>query len=128
IGTNNSVLGEFERALEAFDRQRTIADTTGDPRLLSSSILSAGSVHALTGEWDRAIELCQQGLDLSPDTVDRALGMGFLGGIYLEKGDAAQAIPLLEQSVERYGHFRVRQTQGWFTALLGEAYLLAGKV
>jgi len=126
MGINHAALGELDQALQAYGRQRAIGDAIGDARLRCSSILSSGSVHVLAGEWDRAIETCRQGLDISPDPVDQALGMGFLGGAYLEMGDAVQAIPMLEQAAERYAQFRVRQFQGWFTALLGEAYLQRG--
>jgi DNA-binding NtrC family response regulator/tetratricopeptide (TPR) repeat protein len=126
LGINHAALGNLEQALEAHDRQQEIADATADARLRCSSILSSGSVRALAGEWKLAIETCRQGLELAPDPVHRALGMGFLGGTYLEQGDAVQAIPLLEEAARSYAQFRVRQTQGWFTALLGEAYLRCG--
>jgi tetratricopeptide (TPR) repeat protein len=59
--------------------------------------------------------------------VNTALAMGFLGVSHLEKGDAARAIPLLEESSQQLGQFRV-PTQGWFLALLGEAYRMAGQL
>jgi len=126
LGINHAALGDLSQALEAHRHQQEIADAIGDTRLRCSSILSSGSVHALAGEWERAVETCRQGLEISPDPVHRALGTGFLGYAYLEKGDAATAIPLLEQTARGYAEFRVRQTQGWFTALLGEAHLQHG--
>src|SRR6185503_16844059 len=45
---------------------------------------------------------------------------------YLELGDSRQAVPLLEDAVERWTRFQHRPMLGWFTAVLGEACLLAG--
>ena len=126
LGINHAALGDFDLAIAAHARAGEIGRALDDPRLPGLSLLGIGAVHALARDWDQALEACQQGLDVSTDPVQRALALGFLGGTYLERGDAARAIPLLEQSVSRYASFRVRQMQGWFTALLGEAYLQQG--
>ncbi len=53
--------------------------------------------------------------------------MGVLGGSYLERGDAAAALPFLQEAVQQLAHFRV-PTQGLFSALLGEAHLGIGQL
>jgi tetratricopeptide (TPR) repeat protein len=45
-----------------------------------------------------------------------------LGYAYLEKGDHATAIPVLEQAVQEAMQYRSAQVQSWFKAFLGEAY------
>lgn len=83
-------------------------------------------IYGAQGECEAAIEACQVALECSPNPVNTALAMGFLGGSHLENGDAPRAIPLLEESAHLLGQFHVRQTRGCFLALLGEAYLLNG--
>jgi tetratricopeptide (TPR) repeat protein len=60
--------------------------------------------------------------------VNTTDALSFLGGAYLELGDARQAIPLLEDAVDRWTRFQHRPMLGWFTAVLGEACLLAGDI
>ena len=49
-----------------------------------------------------------------------------LGYTYLEKGEAAKAIALLEQALQHRQRLRRPQLQSWFMSYLGEAYLLHG--
>ena len=48
----------------------------------------------------------------------------FWATAYLEQGNLAEAIPVLEQAVEEALRYRSRQVQSWFKAFLGEAYRL----
>jgi hypothetical protein len=45
----------------------------------------------------------------------------------VERGDHAQAIAGLEEAVERIARLGTRQFEGWFTAVLAEAYRLADR-
>src|SRR5712691_6522923 len=76
----------------------------------------------MTGEWDAAIKACQRSIQGAPDTASKAYASAFLGYAYLEQGDAIQALPLLEQAVQRFVQFQFRPFACWFTALLAEAY------
>ena len=87
-----------------------------------------GTVYAARGEAPAAIAACTRGLEHSPDPINTANALGFLGYAHLEAGDAAEATPLLEQAVDRLHQFGARQGEGWFTAWLSEARLLAGRV
>jgi class 3 adenylate cyclase/tetratricopeptide (TPR) repeat protein len=128
LSLNMFLMGEFIQALEVLEPARVIGDTTENPRLQSLAAWITGWIYATQGEWEAGITLCQRGLDLSPDPLNTAGALGYLGTAYLEQGDAAQAIPLLEQSIQQWEQFRFPQLQGWFTALLGEAHLLRGEV
>jgi tetratricopeptide (TPR) repeat protein len=79
------------------------------------------------GEWDRAIEECRAGVEMSPDPVAASLAGGFLGATYFEKGDMAAAIPQLQRAVELCTRVGVRQTAAWYTALLAEAKAAHGE-
>ena len=80
------------------------------------------------GDWEAGIALCQRSLDDSKDPVNTASSLEFLGGAYVEQGDAARAIPLLEESVRQWSQFQYRQNQGWGTSWLSEALLLDGQI
>ena len=117
----------FSRPDHAWCAQ-AIGDATGNPRLQSVAAWITGWIYATQGDWATGITRCQQGLDCSPDPLNTAGALGYLGTAHLEHGDVLQAIPLLEQSIQQWQKFHFPQLQGWFTALLGEAYLLRGDV
>jgi len=128
LGLNAYFLGEFARALAALGQAQTIGNATGNPRLQSLAAWGTGWIYATEGEWETGVALCKYGLEHSPDPLNTAGALGYLGSAYLEQGDAAQAIPLLEQSIQHWQQFRFPQLQGWFTALLGEAWLRCDNV
>jgi class 3 adenylate cyclase/tetratricopeptide (TPR) repeat protein len=126
LGLNASLMGDFAQALAFSGQAQAIGDTTGNPRLQSLAAWITGWIYATQGEWDAGIALCEHGLERSPDPLNTAGALGYLGTAYLEQGNVAQAIPLLEQSIQQWQQFHFPQLQGWFTALLGEAYLRRG--
>jgi class 3 adenylate cyclase/tetratricopeptide (TPR) repeat protein len=125
VAINQIILGELREALAADMRARTVAEEIGDARLQSGVAWSTGAILALMGDWDAAIAEGRRGLELAPDPLGRAVAEGLLGGVYVEKGDHANARPLLESAVRQLEHFGLRQTQGWFLTLLGQAHLFA---
>jgi class 3 adenylate cyclase/tetratricopeptide (TPR) repeat protein len=126
IGINHAMTGEFDAALAALERAQVIGESLRDPRLQSTVAFTVGGIHALRGASDLAIERCRRAVELARDPVGTAVARGFLAASLLEKGDAEEAIPLLERSVEQLGRFRIRQTQGWFIAMQAQAHFLAG--
>jgi DNA-binding SARP family transcriptional activator/cell division septum initiation protein DivIVA len=126
LGLNHLALGEFETALAAERRVEALGDALAEPRLRSFAAWTIGWILATRGEWDAGIEACQRGLDLSPDPVNTALATGRLGYAYLEKGDAARALPLLEDTARKFGAFRFRPIEGQYTVFLGDAHLGTG--
>jgi tetratricopeptide (TPR) repeat protein len=125
---NHGPIGEFDAALEAIARVMEVADATQDPKLQSAADWTAGSVLALRGDWERGVAVARRGLDRSPNPVNTALAMGFLGAIYFEKGDMVAAVPLLEKAVAQLGAFRSLEMQAWMTSVLGEAHFVAGEL
>jgi DNA-binding SARP family transcriptional activator len=126
VAANHVLLGEFDAALEAAREAAVIGDAIGDPRVQTPAAWLAGTIHALRGEWDEGVAAGRRSLDYSPDPLNRADALGWCGLAYLEKGDPAGAIELLEQSVEHWSRFRVRSVQGGFRILLGHACLMQG--
>jgi class 3 adenylate cyclase/tetratricopeptide (TPR) repeat protein len=128
VGFNHMHLGEFDPALRAFAEAHAIGAALGDPRLRVFATWGSGVCYAAIGEWDVGIATCRQALDLSPDPVNRAFGSAWLGWAYLEKGDAGQAIFLLEQGLQQFSRFRFRHLEAWFSGFLAEACLGGGQV
>jgi class 3 adenylate cyclase/tetratricopeptide (TPR) repeat protein len=118
------LLGRFDEALDSATWARTIADKLRDPRLASQAAWTSGWIHATRGDWATGIEAGRRALELAPDDMSRAVAEGFLGTCYVEKGDTAAALPLLEQATETLGRLRFRQLEGFFTILQGLAHAL----
>jgi tetratricopeptide (TPR) repeat protein len=127
VGINYVILGAFAHALAAQAEALAVGEALGDRRIQSYATWSTGWIHALAGAWEAGIEACRRALRDAPDPVNTAVAEGHLGYVYLEKGDAPEAAPLLERAVGRMREFRFRRLLGRFTTFLGEAYLLAGR-
>ncbi|MBI1735324.1 MAG: sigma 54-interacting transcriptional regulator [Candidatus Rokubacteria bacterium] len=127
-GLNLALLGDFDAALEAEARATAIAAALGDPQLQSSASWAVGVAHAAIGDWDAGIAACQRAVDRSPDPLDTALALGWLGFACVEKGEAIRAIPVLQQAIAQLGQFRFPQPQGWFIVFLAEAHRLLGRL
>jgi transcriptional regulator with AAA-type ATPase domain/predicted ATPase len=128
IAANHVLIGEFDPALEAATQASAIGEALADPRVQTPAGWLTGVIHAMRGQPDRGIEICERALALSPDPLNTADALGWTGYVYIEKGEAATAIRLLERSVQQWSQFRIRPAQGAFLILLGEAYLLDGQL
>jgi DNA-binding SARP family transcriptional activator/tetratricopeptide (TPR) repeat protein len=128
VAANCVLMGDFEPALDAATEALTIGAALGDPRVQTPAAWLTGTIHAMRGDWDAGIAAGRRSLEYSPDPVNRADALGWLGFAYLENGDAEEAIRLLEQSVAQWSQFGVRPAQGGFRILLGHAYLMCDDV
>jgi tetratricopeptide (TPR) repeat protein len=117
-------MGDFESALDAAARLDALGETTGSRRARANAAMMAGLSHATRGDWAAGIEACQRALEISPDTFETAFILACLGKAHAEAGDAAQAIPVLEQAVESGDQVRSIQYRALFRTMLGDAYLL----
>ena len=127
-------VGDFGPGLELMERLRELGESMGERRLQSYAAWTAGRIHTVMGEAEAAIAAISHGLALAADPVARASARGYLGAAHLEADDAAQAIPLLEESLAQFqelsgsGGYRNQQVGSLLTAMLSEAYLLRGDV
>ena len=88
--------------------------------------LEEGMYYGLNSVGARIWELLQEPRTVREIQQQTADALSFLGGAYLEQGDAGQAIELLAKSVHEWSRFQHRPMLAWFTTLLGEAHLLNG--
>jgi DNA-binding winged helix-turn-helix (wHTH) protein/tetratricopeptide (TPR) repeat protein/class 3 adenylate cyclase len=125
-GSAYAYLGEFDRALEAATQARNIGEAIEDRRLRSRAAHLVGRGHARRGEWPAAIAAHHEALACSPDPSLKGTILDALGDAYLGQGDVDQAIPLLEQAMQRLERFGHRPTQVSAMVHLSEAYLSRG--
>lgn len=118
--------GDFEQALQAASRLDAFGDAAGIRRAQANAAMLAGLSHAMRGESETGINLCQRALEVSPDDFETAFILACLGRAYCEAGDAARAVTTLEQAVSLADRVRSLQFRAWFRTMLGEAYLLNG--
>jgi DNA-binding winged helix-turn-helix (wHTH) protein/tetratricopeptide (TPR) repeat protein len=128
LAFSHAHLGAFPAALASATQLEAMGEVSGDPRAQSFAALITGWCKAMQGEWEAGIAACQRGLACAPDPFSTVLATCFLGQAYLEQGDQAQAIPILQQSLRQFHQFGYRQGEGRCAALLGEAYLLHGDI
>lgn len=128
LGLNRTASGHLGPALSAAEGLERVADTTADPRARSYAKWLRGWLASTHQDTNRGVTLCQEGLDVAPDPLARAVAHAFLGYAHLEAGDASRAASLLEIGVREYEQFRFRALIGWHSAWLSEAVLLLGNV
>ena len=126
LGWMSGLMGPPQPALEAHAKADAIGVAIGDAGLQALASWGTGWLYASIGEWQAGVDACQRSLALDPPPHSRANGIGFLGYTYLEKGEAAKAISLLEQALQHHQRLHRPQLQSWFMSYLGEAYLLHG--
>jgi DNA-binding SARP family transcriptional activator/class 3 adenylate cyclase len=125
---NYMSIGAFDAALGVIERARAVGRERQDPRLHSYSAWMRGRVRAMRGEWEAAIADLDESIESSPDPLNNAYAMGWLGFAHREKGAHAQAITILEQAVASMAEFRFRRLVCVFGGFLAGAYRRAGRI
>ena len=120
--------GDFDSALEAAARLNEFGDAAGIRRAQANAAMLAGLSHAMRGDGEEAVALCQRALDVSPDDFETAFILACLGRACLETGDVTGAVGSLEKAVALADKVRSVQFRAWFRSMLGEAYLAGGEL
>jgi class 3 adenylate cyclase/tetratricopeptide (TPR) repeat protein len=128
LALNHIAVGQFEEALAAAAQAHAVGQAISDPRLQTYAAFLAGFVHVMRGEVDLAVEICDRSRKLAPDRVSRVYASSFLALARVENGDAAGAMPLLEEVTAELERFRFPQWHGLFMACLAEAHRLKGEI
>ena len=128
VGMNYALLGHFDAALAAQAQAMARGAEVGDPQIASSAAWASGLVHVLRGDLEAGIRSCEDALARSPDPLNTALALGWLGFAWLERGDLASSAARLEEAMRLLEQFRFRQPQAWFSAFLAEAHCRAHRL
>ena len=125
---NQMSLGAFDAALRLVETSRGIGRDRQDPRLQCYGAWMRGRIRAMRGDWEAAIADLDESLERSPDPLNSAFAMGWLGFSHREKGDPDRAIALLEQSVASMTEFHFQRNVCVFGGFLAGAYRSAGRI
>jgi class 3 adenylate cyclase/tetratricopeptide (TPR) repeat protein len=123
-----SALGEFRQALSTAEEGLQIAEALPQPGNLLIAHVSCGEPLLQQGQFHDAVPRLERAMALY--TTDLLpwypMTAGALGFAYAMTGRLAEALPLLEQAVERARRVDRRRETQWL-AYLSEAYLRAGR-
>ena len=94
--------GEYEVALEAFVRARSLFSEAGDRSAEAEVLNDMGVVYVQLEAWDQAQQALDSSLAIRQGLADRsreAMTWGNLGMLYARQGDDARAVEAYEQSI-----------------------------
>jgi tetratricopeptide (TPR) repeat protein len=120
--------GNLDAVIEVAARLDAFGEATGSRRARANAGMIAGISHATLGNHEAGVKACERALELAPDPFETAAVLACLGKAHVEAGDAARAVPVLEQAVDLGERVRSRQWREWFRTLLGEGYFLSGQL
>jgi DNA-binding SARP family transcriptional activator len=126
LGLNQYLLGEFDAALESANRVHALAVALGYQILEGFAAYTAAWVHVTRGDAKAAIEAAERGVARAPDLSTRSIAEGLLGYAYVENGDVARAISLLEPLVRKASRHEIRRSST--TLFLAEAFRRQGRM
>jgi tetratricopeptide (TPR) repeat protein len=124
-------LGEFREAIGRGQEEVEIADAAGHPLSRVNAYFGIGYAYLRQGTLRSAIDALGTGFKLCQSlTVPFWLPVAtsLLGRAYALSGQLAEAIPLLEEAVERAAAMARRVDQALWSAHLSEGYLTAGRI
>lgn len=118
MGSAYTALGEFNRAVPAFEQQIKLAQQKGDRFQEAAALGFLGDAYLGLNQGDRALAIFQSGLKIAqaitqPELV--GIFQGSIGKAYAVKGDYVAALPYLQQSL---------QSERSHNSLLGSAFAL----
>ncbi|HSF29004.1 MAG TPA: AAA family ATPase [Candidatus Tectomicrobia bacterium] len=128
LATCLSALGEFCQALSTAEEGLRIAEALQQPGNLVLAHLSCGEPLLHQGKFHDAVPRLERAMaQYTPDlSAWYPMIAGALGIAYAMTGRLADALPLLEQAVERARRVDRRRETQWLAYLI-EAYLRAGR-
>jgi class 3 adenylate cyclase/tetratricopeptide (TPR) repeat protein len=122
--------GEFGEALAIGQEALRIAET-GDPGFsLVVGCAGLGNVCVSKGDFARAVAVLEPGLPREPGEVIARVwpfGASALGAAYTHLGRTGEALPLLEEAIERAEALKLKANHSVRIARLAEAYLGVGQ-
>jgi class 3 adenylate cyclase/tetratricopeptide (TPR) repeat protein len=120
-------LGDLANGIAQGEEVVRIAEMVGHPFSLVNAYLALSHIYTVKGDLEKAIPLAERSLDIcrNAEIVSEFSRAGAqLGYANLYSGRIADALPLLEQAVEKP---TMRRSYSQQVSWLGEAYLLAGR-
>lgn len=133
MGVSHSWIGNIDKGRDYIRKGINMAEELGDVRRIAAGYYYLGVTGVMYGHLKEAIENLQKSISLFKDSGDifyMLLPTGFLGYGYARSGDMKKGIEILEKNL-----IDIKEMKGptlWFealfNALLGESYLMDGKI
>jgi class 3 adenylate cyclase/tetratricopeptide (TPR) repeat protein len=123
LGTLRLRRGDFEGAIEALERARTLCETADLPAALLEVAGPLSSAYAQSGRSNVALTLLEQisGMPIARrHALGRLLRTAGLGEVYLCAGRAEAALPLALKFLEAVRSVGARGLEAWAWRLVGE--------
>ena len=125
-----SELGDFAEAIARGEEALAIAESVGHPFSLTSAYAGLGRPYLRRGDVDRAAPILEAGLALSRRWNIHLLAPALAADLALAHamaGRVAEAVPLLEQAVQRHASMRGTAGQSIRYTMLGDVLLRSGR-
>jgi tetratricopeptide (TPR) repeat protein len=94
--------GEWDKALEFYQKDLEISEQVGDIHGMAQTFNNMGVVYKARGEWDKALEFYQKSLQTLEQVGDihgMALTLGNIGILRMNQGRFEEAVKPLEQAI-----------------------------
>ncbi|MCK4823476.1 tetratricopeptide repeat protein, partial [bacterium] len=95
--------GDFDKAMECYEKELKIAKELGDKIGISQAVGNMGIVYALKGDYDKAMDCFEQQLKIAEELGDKkgiSRTVGNMGNLYAEKGDYDKAMKCYEKALQ----------------------------
>jgi len=102
LGLLYKAKGEWDKAIEYYQRSLAIREKVGDERGMSITFNNLGAIYQDKGDWDKAIDYYQRSLKIERKLGDIhgvANSCYNIGMLYCEQGKHRAAISLFEESL-----------------------------
>ena len=93
--------GDYDKALDYYERSRTIAEELGDRAQLSKSLHQIGMIHQERGDYDKALDYYERSRTIKEELGDRAglsTSLHQIGNIHQKRGDYDKALDYYERA------------------------------
>ncbi len=122
--------GEYEEALEAFARARSLFSEAGDRSAEASVLNDMGVVYVQLEAWDKAQQALDSSLAIRQELTDRsgeAMTWGNMGMLYARQGDDEEAVKAYEQSIAIFRELGERGNEKAISRQLSKLKIQKGK-
>jgi tetratricopeptide (TPR) repeat protein len=102
IGIVHANKGDYDKALDYYDRSLAIDEELGDKSGMGASLNNIGLVHADKGDYDKALDYNARSLKIREELGDKSgIGnsLGNIGLVHANKGDYDKALDYYDRSL-----------------------------
>ncbi len=110
--------GDYDRALECYQRSLSIAEAFGDKQGISVAAGNMGIVFSDRGVYDRTLECYQKQLSIAEELGDKSgisITVGNMGEVFFLRGFYSKALEYLEQALDLAIELKQKADILWFS-------------